>query len=128
MIRRFLAALAAASGLVLAGAAAPAAAQTAACAVTPDPVAYGAPFALTLTGATPGSYYEARLSEAGLPGVYDPLLLGEAGDAGSISLASSDYTYLTPGTVKVKWYLLDANRNYNGGSVACTVPFTIEAP
>jgi hypothetical protein len=97
----------------------PAAAQSAACTVTPSPLPYSTPYTLTLSGATPGAYYVARLSEAGLPGVYDPLLLGEADPAGTVTVVTGDYTYLQPGLVRVKWYLLDGNFNYQGGSVAC---------
>jgi hypothetical protein len=118
MIRRILltAAVLAAAAITTAT---PAAAQTATCTVTPSPLPYGTPYTLTLSDATPGAYYVARLSEAGLPGVYDPLLLGEADPAGVVTVASGDYTYLQPGLVRVKWYLLDGNFNYNGGSVAC---------
>jgi hypothetical protein len=100
-------------------AATPAAAQTATCTVTPSPLPYGSLYTLTLTGATSGAYYVARLSEAGLPGVYDPLLQGEADPAGTVTVASGDWTYLQPGLVRVKWYLLDGNFNYQGGAVAC---------
>jgi hypothetical protein len=105
--------------LIWYGAATPAAAQTADCTVTPSPLPYGSLYTLTLTSATPGAYYVARLSEAGLPGVYDPLLQGEADPAGMVTVASGDWTYLQPGLVRVKWYLLDSNFNYQGGAVAC---------
>jgi len=125
MIRRFLIVLAAAACLLLALATAPAAAQTGTCTAAPDPVAYGTAVTLTLTGATPDAYYVAQLSEAGLPGVYDPLLFGEADTSGTVTAINSDYTYLEPGTVRVKWYALDGNTNYNGGTVACQDSFTI---
>jgi hypothetical protein len=89
------------------------------CIVTPSPLPYGSLYTLTLTSATPGAYYVARLSEAGLPGVYDPLLLGEADPTGTVVVAGGDYTYLQPGLVRVKWYQLDSNFNYQGGAVAC---------
>jgi hypothetical protein len=118
MIRRSLLAAAVLAAAAIT-AATPAAAQTATCTVTPSPLPYGTPYTLTLTSATPGAYYVARLSEAGLPGVYDPLLLGEADTTGTVTAASGDYTYLQPGLVRVKWYQLDSNFNYQGGSVAC---------
>jgi hypothetical protein len=118
MIRRILLTVAVLAAAAIT-AATPAAAQSAACTVTPSPLPYGAPYTLTLTSGIPGAYYVARLSEAGLPGVYDPLLLGEADTTGTMTAASGDWTYLQPGLVRVKWYLLDGNFNYQGGSVAC---------
>jgi len=126
MIRRLLVAAAALACLTLTVAAAPAvAAQSAACTVTPDPVADGTPFTLTLAGAAPDAYYVAQLSEGGLPGVYDPLLSGEADAAGTVTVVNSDYTYLTAGDVRVKWYALNGDRNYNGGAVACQTSVTV---
>jgi hypothetical protein len=124
MIRRSLLAAAVLAAAAIT-AATPAAAQTADCTITPSPLPYGSLYTLTLTSATPGSYYVARLSEAGLPGVYDPLLQGEADPAGTVTVASGDYTYLQPGLVRVKWYLLDSNFNYQGGSVACQTSVTV---
>jgi hypothetical protein len=124
-VRRLLVAAAAAACLVLALTAAPAAAQGGSCTALPDPVAYGTPFTLTLTAATPNAYYVAQLSEAGLPGVYDPLLLGETDATGTVTVTSSDWTYLTAGTVRVKWYALNSDNNYQGGTVTCMDDVTV---